>query len=159
MVRGTYGVGSFGQCGHVFESPSRHGCVCAVFCVVWSCVGHDLAMGRSHVQGIPSDISRIHSLKTNSVSEQAWTSNAWKLKERMQLMTCHSDIRQVSTRASLELLCSNVKACSISERFNFVWIANSDLWGQRILEHRLETTSVTSIYLQKNFNEFFSGKI
>jgi len=38
--------------GRGFESRSRHECVSAFFCVVLSCVGSGLAMGRSTVQGV-----------------------------------------------------------------------------------------------------------
>jgi hypothetical protein len=59
-VWGTYCFRPLEHWDHGFESPSRHGCVSAFFCVALSYVGRSLASGWSPVQGVLPNVQQIH---------------------------------------------------------------------------------------------------
>jgi hypothetical protein len=71
-VWGACGTGPLEHWYRGFESRSRHGYMCAFFCVVLSCVDRGLAVGRSPVQGVlPKCLKEFIVSEVNSALEQA----------------------------------------------------------------------------------------
>jgi hypothetical protein len=107
------------NCG--FESYSRHGCVTAFFCVVLSCVGRGLALGRSPVRVLPNVHRFINSEKLNSGWAQSMKPNPWRRQwrrmERIKLMN--------SSTACTRLVSSQ---CEIPNRRIIIRSRSWDFW-------------------------------